>query len=90
MTPCVQRLPSIGFFAQTGPVVWFTIAFTPLCYVFPSIDVSLRGVIPGAVIAAVGWASLEAMFRLYFSLAGLFQAYDLLGGVLLFVTWVVL
>jgi len=83
----VQRLPSVGFITQLGLVVWFTFAFIPLYYVFPAADISLREVIPGAVIAAVGWTSLEAIFRLYFSLAGLFQAYDLLGGVLLFVTW---
>lgn len=83
----VPRLPSIGFVAQATLVVWFTIAFVPLYYVFPAVDVSLREVIPGAIIAAVGWTTLEAVFRLYFTLAGIFQAYDLLGGVLLFVTW---
>lgn len=83
----VQRLPSIGFFTHVTLVVWFTIVFVPLYYVFPPVDVSLREVIPGAVVAAIGWTSLEAIFRLYFTIAGMFQACDLLGGVLLFVTW---
>lgn len=87
LRPLVQQFPYVDLFGPITLVLWFTIVFVPLYYVFPGVEVSFSEVIPGAVVAAVGWTSLEALFRLYFSLAGMFQAYDLLGGFLLFVTW---
>ncbi|WP_071391202.1 YihY/virulence factor BrkB family protein [Haloprofundus marisrubri] len=64
-----------------------SLAFLPMYYVFPSVDVRLAEALPGAVVAAGGWALLEIGFQLYAANAGQYEAYGVIGGVLLLVTW---
>lgn len=68
-------------------VLGLTVAFFPMYYVFPNIDVSVREVLPGVLVAAVGWTSLEWLFHLYASASSKPDIYGLLGTVLLLVTW---
>ncbi|MEF8780387.1 MAG: YhjD/YihY/BrkB family envelope integrity protein [Haloferacaceae archaeon] len=68
------------------PAVLFVV-FLPLYYQFPSPDVTVREVIPGTAVAAVGWTVLQTGFQLYTGIAGGYQVYGLVGGVLLLVTW---
>jgi membrane protein len=68
-------------------LVGLSVAFLPLYYVFPDVSVSLREALPGAVVAAGGWAVLEAVFQVYAANAGRYEAYGILGSVLLLVTW---
>ncbi|WP_324666022.1 YihY/virulence factor BrkB family protein [Haloarcula sediminis] len=63
------------------------VAFLPLYYLFPDTETTVRGVLPGTVFAAVGWTVLATAFGLYASVAGGFQLYGVIGGVLLLVTW---
>ena len=63
------------------------VAFLPLYYLFPDTKTTVRGVLPGTVFAAVGWTVLATLFGLYASVAGGFQLYGVIGGVLLLVTW---
>lgn len=63
-----------------------TVAFLPIYYRFPDTPVSLREAVPGAVFAALGWTALQAGFQLYAAGAS-HNAYGLVGGVLLLVTW---
>ncbi len=63
------------------------VAFLPLYYLFPDTKTTVRGVLPGTVFAAVGWTVLATVFGLYASVAGGFQLYGVIGGVLLLVTW---
>ncbi|WP_262179360.1 YihY/virulence factor BrkB family protein [Haloarcula laminariae] len=63
------------------------VAFLPLYYLFPDTKTTVRGVFPGTVFAAVGWTVLATVFGLYASVAGSFQLYGVIGGVLLLVTW---
>lgn len=63
------------------------IVFLPLYYVFPGRRIGVRGALPGAVVAAVGWVILQAGFQVYASLAEGFAVYGVIGGVLLIVTW---
>jgi YihY family inner membrane protein len=67
-------------------LVTITVALLPLFYVFPNTDVSLRGVLPGTTLAAVGWAVLGGAFQAYASIAST-SVYGVLGGALLVVTW---
>lgn len=67
--------------------VVLALVLLPIYYVLPPIDVSLREVLPGAVVAAVGWVLLQVVFRLYAFNANRYGAYGLLGAALLFVTW---
>jgi YihY family inner membrane protein len=64
-----------------------TVIFLPMYYVFPAAEVSVREVLPGAVVAAVGWTLLQAGFQVYAAGAGQYEVYGVLGGVLLLVTW---
>ncbi len=63
------------------------VAFLPVYYVLPPVDVSVREILPGAVVAAGGWMLLQVGFRLYAAHAARYAAYGMIGAVLLFVTW---
>ena len=63
------------------------VAFLPLYYLFPDAPMTLRTALPGTVFAAVGWTVLATGFGLYTSVAGSYQLYGVIGGVLLLVTW---
>jgi len=62
------------------------VAFAPMYYVFPNVDVTVREILPGALVAAVGWALLQGLFQVYVvvSTGG---ATSLLTGVMLVLTW---
>ncbi|WP_284007132.1 YihY/virulence factor BrkB family protein [Haloarcula pelagica] len=64
-----------------------TVAFLPLYYVFPDRPMSVRDALPGAALAAVGWALLGTGFNIYAAQADAYQLYGVVGGVLLLVTW---
>ncbi|WP_430503894.1 YhjD/YihY/BrkB family envelope integrity protein [Haloparvum sp. PAK95] len=64
-----------------------TLVFLPIYYVLPYPLVTLREALPGAVVAAVGWTALQAIFQLYAAGAEQYQVYGVIGGILLLVTW---
>lgn len=66
--------------------ILLTGAFLPIFYRFPNTTVTFREVLPGAVVAAVGWTGMQAVFQLYASGAST-SAYGVVGGVILLVTW---
>ncbi len=68
-------------------LVVLTLALLPIYYVLPPIDVTVRAVLPGTVVAAGGWILLQIGFRIYAANASRFAAYGLIGAILLFVTW---
>jgi len=63
-----------------------TLTFLPLYYILPGTDVSLRGALPGAAFAAIGWTALQTGFRVYAAFAG-GDAYGAVGAVILLVTF---
>ena len=63
------------------------VAFLPLYYLFPDRKMTVREALPGTLLAAVGWTVLATGFSLYAAVAGSFQLYGVIGGVLLLVTW---
>jgi len=63
------------------------LAFLPVYYVLPPVEVSVREVLPGVAVVAIGWLPLQVGFRLYAANAARYAAYGLIGAVLLFVTW---
>jgi len=78
------------------PAAWNTllligglaIAFFPIYYVFPDTDVTAKEVLPGVVIAAIGWSVLEAVFQGYVAYAGRYEAvYGTLGSVFILLIW---
>lgn len=83
-----QQLPFVGVLGPIVLLFGLCIAFFPLFYVFPDTDHEPREVIPGLLVAAVGWAALQAVFQIYVR----FKFDDpsdaaTLGLLLLVVTW---
>lgn len=76
--PLLDGLVAIGGLA---------VAFLPIYYVFPNTDVSVREVLPGVLVAAVGWVGLEVVFDIYVSFSNKPDLYGLLGTFVLLVTW---
>ena len=78
----------LPFVEVVGPLVlvsFLVVAFLPLYSVIPDVPVPVRQALPGAVLAAGGWAVLGAGFGVYARVStGVAGA---LGGVLLLVTW---
>jgi YihY family inner membrane protein len=68
------------------PVALFVI-FLPFYVGFPDRTIGLREAAPGAVLAALGWSALGTIFQYYATFAGDRAVYGVLGGLLLFVTW---
>jgi membrane protein len=81
------QIPFINVIGTLVLIVVLAVAFLPIYYVLPPVDVSAGEVLPGAAVAAVGWVILQVGFRIYASNAGRYQAYGIIGAVLLFVTW---
>lgn len=81
------EIPYVNLLGAVVLIVVLVLAFLPIYYVLPPVDVSLREVLPGATIAAVGWVLLQFGFRFYAAHAGEYAAYGIIGSALLFVTW---
>ena len=82
-----QEIPFVGLLSPLLLVVSLVIAFSPIYYFFPDIDVSLREVLPGVVIAAIGWTLLQSLFQVYVSFSDKTAAYGILGAILILLTW---
>ncbi|WP_049927371.1 YihY/virulence factor BrkB family protein [Halopiger goleimassiliensis] len=80
-------LPFAGVLGWLALLVGLVIVFLPIYYVLPPVRVTIREILPGTLVAAVGWVLLQAGFQLYAANAGRYQAYGAVGAVLLFVTW---
>ena len=80
-------VPYSRFINPVFLVAGLAVAFFPIYYVFPDVDLSLRSVIPGVVLAAAGWAGLQVLFQTYVTYTIRFEAYGALGSALLVVVW---
>lgn len=83
----VAGFDPIGVVGTFGTVFALTVAFLPLYYLLPGPTVTISEVVPGTIFAAVGWTALQTGFRIYAEQAAAYEAYGVLGGVLLLVTW---
>ncbi|MFC4543548.1 YhjD/YihY/BrkB family envelope integrity protein [Halosolutus amylolyticus] len=77
----------VGFLNPILLVVGLTLAFLPMYYRFPDVDLSVREVLPGVVVAAVGWAILQSLFQVYVSFASDSESAGPVGAILLVLTW---
>lgn len=85
----LQLLPLGPFAGVAGSVLVFLsliVVFLPMYYVFPDTTMTVRAALPGAVVTALGWTLLGALFSVYVALAGTVALYGILGGILLLVT----
>ncbi|WP_137287328.1 YihY/virulence factor BrkB family protein [Halorussus salinisoli] len=82
-----EAVPFANVLGNLALVAGLVVAFLPLYYVMPPVDVSVREALPGAVVAGIGWVALQVLFQFYLSNAGRYQAYGVIGAVLLLLTW---
>ena len=82
-----QGIPFIGILSPLFLILSLTIAFFPIYYFFPDMDLSIREVLPGVVVAATGWAALQVVFQIYVSFSSKTDAYGILGAIILLLTW---
>ncbi|MFC5365598.1 YihY/virulence factor BrkB family protein [Salinirubrum litoreum] len=73
----VRRLLFVG-----GLVV----TFLPMYYIFPDSDVTVREIVPGVVLAAVGLTLFESVFQFYLSYRNPDEA-GVVTGIVLLLTW---
>ena len=83
----VPNLPYVNLVSLALLVVALTVAFLPIYYVFPDVDVDVRDVLPGTVVAAIGWTLLQVLFQVYVSYSSTSELYGAIGGVILLITW---
>jgi membrane protein len=62
------------------------LALLPMYYVFPDEDVTVREILPGTLVAAVGWTVLGRLFKTYAAYSSRSE-YGIIGVVALLVTW---
>ncbi|MFC7143083.1 YihY/virulence factor BrkB family protein [Halosimplex aquaticum] len=80
-------LPLIRIVGFAVLIVGLTVAFLPMYYVFPDVEMTVERALPGAVTAALGWTLLQALFQVYVSATSAGELYGVVGGVVLFITW---
>lgn len=83
-------LPDVpfGFFTPLFLIAGLTLVFLPMYYFLPDIEtISVRQALPGSFLAATGWTVLHTLFGLYASNAGQYDAYGIVGAILLLLTW---
>ncbi|WP_136689425.1 YhjD/YihY/BrkB family envelope integrity protein [Halorhabdus amylolytica] len=80
-------VPLVGIVGTVGITLALAIVLLPMYVVVPDVPVGIREAVPGTITAAVGWSLLSVLFRIYAANAGQFDVYGVVGGVLLFVTW---
>jgi YihY family inner membrane protein len=85
--PIIEGRDTIGIVGNAILIGGLTVAFLPLYYVLPGPRIAVREALPGALLAGIGWTALQTGFRIYAGIAGSYEAYGILGGVLLLVTF---
>lgn len=80
-------VPLIGVANAVGILLILIVVFLPIYYLLPDIDHSVAEALPGAIVAAFGWAVLNTVFGIYAATAGQYELYGVLGGVLLLLAW---
>lgn len=82
----VAGVSLVAVIGTLATLLALVLVLLPLYYFLPGSGVTIREAVPGTVLGAVGFTLLQIAFRIYAASAGAFEAYGVLGGVLLLVT----
>lgn len=80
------RIPYPRLLGTLATLVVLVVGFVPVYYLLSPVDTTVRHVLPGAVLAAVGWVLVQVVFYSYAQSAARYAAFGFLGAILLFVT----
>ncbi len=83
----VAGVDVLGLIGTVMLLTGLTVTFLPLYYFLPGPSLSIGDALPGAMFAAIGWTVLQTGFRIYAQRASAFDAYGVLAGALLLVTF---
>ena len=81
-----DEIPFSQWLTPVALLAGLVVAFYPIYYVFPDVDLGVRDVLPGVVVAAVGWGALQGLFQLYLSVADPSTG-NFFGGVIVVATY---
>ena len=81
-----DRIPFSQWLTPVALLAGLVVAFYPIYYVFPDVDVGYRDVLPGVLVAALGWGALQGLFQIYLSVSDP-SAGSFFGGVIVVVTY---
>ena len=81
----VLRVPFLDLLSPILSLLLLAVAFFPLYYVFPDVEMPFREAIPGTVFAALGWTALGSLFGVYAQVSS--GVAGALGSILLLLTW---
>jgi membrane protein len=79
-------VPYIGTLTPVVLVAGLVVAFFPMYYRFPDVDLTWRSVLPGVLFAAIGWAVFQSVFQVYLAFSG-GDSGSFFGGVVIVITW---
>ena len=82
----VAGVSAVGLAGTLATLLGLALTLLPLYYFLPGGGVTVREALPGALFTAVGWTVLQIGFRFYAANAGSYEAYGVIGAVLLLVT----
>ena len=82
----VAEIPYSQLLTPVALIAGLVVAFYPIYYVFPDVELGARDVLPGVVVAAVGWGALQGLFQIYLSVAEPSSG-SFFGGVIVVVTY---
>ncbi|WP_410766914.1 YihY/virulence factor BrkB family protein [Haloferax sp. DFSO60] len=78
----------VGWILHRGVLIAALVAtLYPMYYIFPDEDVTYLEVLPGTVVAAVGLAVFEGLFRFYIGVSSQSTDPSVIAGVLVLLTW---
>lgn len=73
--------------ARTILFLGLVVALFPIYYRFPDTDVSVWETVPGVLIAAVGWATVQIVLEAYLMFVGALDISSAFGALLLLLLW---
>ncbi|MBX0322064.1 YihY/virulence factor BrkB family protein [Halomicroarcula sp. F13] len=80
------RIPHPLLVGAVAALAVLVVTFVPIYYALSPVDTTVRHVLPGTVLAAVGWVTIPVAFHYYAGAVGQYAAYGYIGAILLFVT----
>jgi len=81
------EIPLAGLVTNALALAVLVVCLLPVYYVMPPRSTTLSHAFPGTILAAAGWVLLQYGFVFYTQNAGSYDAYGILGAVLLFITF---
>ncbi|WP_225334886.1 YihY/virulence factor BrkB family protein [Halomicrobium urmianum] len=81
-----DTIPLLGLLTPLILVAGLALAFYPMFYVFPDVDMELKDPVPGVLFAAVGWAIFQGLFQVYLSFSDPGSG-GFAGGIIVVITY---